>query len=367
MTKADIELINLINEGKSINEICDSLNVTRNKIYKKLLTLKNNGYSIKNSYYYNGDITYQLIHGNMNYTKDTVMIDMKKNENNFRAMVISDLHIGSDKQRLDLLYQVYNYCIKNNINIILNTGDVVDGWIGKNKKINKDIEHQLEYFIKKHPFDKNILNFICFGNHDVDSYVKFGINLKTILENYRQDLIAFTSTLGYIKVKHDNLVLCHQTDNRHVNLKDIKNSIIFEGHHHKFMTSFNNTTNNHLIYVPSLSEIYINNQITFPTALVIDFDLEAGLFSKGIISQLISNGNEFIKIGEFKLTNIYQQKKNNNQEKEHVNTNNQTEINKQSNNDEKPKSLVKKKDDNFENMLKDFKHKQLMQKKYKYE
>lgn len=312
MIKSDVELIKLIQENKSINEICDILNCNRNKIYKKLLNLKNSGYTINQNYFYNGDIKYKLVKGRNFIDKNNVTIKMENTENKFCAMIISDLHIGSDKQRLDLLYQVYNYCAKNSINIILNTGDIVDGWIGTNKKINKDLEHQLNYLLKKYPFDKNILNFICLGNHDVDSYNKYGINLKVLLENYRHDLVAFGARMGTINIKNDNIILCHQTGSEQINLNNIENSIIFEGHHHKFATSYNHSLNNNLIYVPSLSDIYINKQITTPSALIIEFDLEANVFTHGIISQLISNGNSLIKINEIRLSNLHR-KQNKNQ------------------------------------------------------
>lgn len=305
MTRSESELIKLIKEDKTINEICESLNYSRNKVYKMLLNIKNNGYTINRKYYYNGDIKYKLVKGPNLYDKNSIEIKMKNTENKFRAIIISDLHIGSDKQRLDLLNQVYNYCIKNNINIILNSGDIVDGWFGKNKKINKDLEHQFNYLLKKHPFDKNILNFICLGNHDVDSFYRYGINLMSILENYRHDLIPFAVGEGTIKVKNGNIILFHQTDNEQISLNNYENSLIFEGHHHRFATYYNRALNNNLIYVPSISDIYINKQITIPSILSIELDLEANVFTHGVINQLISNGTELVKINEIRLSNLH--------------------------------------------------------------
>lgn len=324
MTKIEVQLINLINENKSINEICEILNFSRNQVYKRLLNLKNNGYTIKNMYYYNGDIKYKLIHGHLYFEENTTSIEMKKNENIFRAIVISDLHIGCDKQRLDLLDQVYNYCIKNNINIILNAGDLVDGWFGQNKKINKDIEHQLHYLLKKYPFDKNILNFICLGNHDSNSYQKFGINLKTLLTNYRHDLISFASGIGHINVKNDDIVICHPLNHNKSKFNEINDSIIFKGHHHRFASNFNEYFYNHIICVPSLSNIFLNNEFPLPSALTIEFNIgNHGKFNEGVVSQLISLNNELIKINEIKISNFHKKENmSNNVKKKNKNINN---------------------------------------------
>lgn len=362
MSKTDIQLVTLINEGKSINEICEHLMLSRNKVYKKLLNLKNNGYTILREYCYNGDIYYKQINDTINQNENSVTIKMEENENKFTAVVISDLHIGCDKQRLDLLDQIYDYCINNNINIILNTGDIVDGWFGQNKKINKNIELQLEYLLKKYPFDKNILNFICLGNHDVDSLKNFGINLKTLLNNYRHDLVAFASERGIVNIKNDKIVLCHQLGNNQISHSTLNNSIILEGHHHKFSTSFNHVLKNNLIFVPSLSDIYINKYIPLASALVINFDLENGLFTHGVISQLISNGNNFVKINEIKFCNLHT--KNKTSQANHSQINNEKTTTDQENLD-KPKAYNK--NDEFERMMDAFNKQDKLHKKYKYE
>lgn len=308
MTNIEVQLINLINKNKSLNEIENILNLTKQQIYRKLLKLKNNGYAITNEYYYNGDITY-LLHSTDKVSKNienNVIINMPDKENTFKAIVISDIHIGCDKQGLNALNYIYDYCIKNNIHIILNAGDLIDGWFGQNKKLNKDIEHQLQYLIKKYPFDKNILNFICLGNHDLNSYQKFGIDLKTILTNYRHDLVAFASGIGNIHIKNDNIVICHPINHSKSKFSEIEDSIIFKGHHHKYATDFNEFFHNHIICVPTLSNIFLNNQFPLPSALEIEFTINSnGKFNEGIINQLIYSDNNLIKINEMKISNFH--------------------------------------------------------------
>lgn len=376
MSKVEMHLIELITQNKSLNEICDLLNLSHRQLYKHILNLKNNGYTIMRNYYYDGNIFYEKINDSSELSDNTITINMNDNQNKFRAIVISDQHIGCNKQRLDLINQIYDYCVKNNINIILNTGDLIDGWIGPNKKVNKDIEHQLAYLLKRYPFDRNILNFICLGNHDVNSLKEFGINLKTILENYRHDLIAFASGQGQINIKNDQISMCHQLDHKAPNLGNFKNSIILDGHHHKFATSFNHNLKNHLIFVPSLSDIYTDKTIKIPSALVIDFDLENGFFTHGVISQLISDDNQFIKINEIRLSNLHSKNiKSSTSKKISSQSTNQNTINKENleqtstiaNDENSNNPKIYSKSNDFERMLADFTKNDQLRKKNKYE
>lgn len=58
-------------------------------------------------------------------SKEAIITELQ--ENNLKLLVISDLHFGNELERIDLVNRAYNYCIKNNIHIILCTGDIVDG------------------------------------------------------------------------------------------------------------------------------------------------------------------------------------------------------------------------------------------------
>lgn len=378
MSKIEMHLIELITQNKSLNEICDILNLSHRQLYKHILNLKNNGYTLTRNYYYDGNIFYQKINDSFNQSVNTITINMNDDQNKFRAIVISDQHVGCDKQRLDLINQIYDYCIKNNINIILNTGDLVDGWLGPNKKINKDIEHQLTYLLNRYPFDRNILNFICLGNHDINPVKNFGINLKTILENYRHDLIAFTSGKGQINIKSDQIVMCHQLEHKVHNSGNFKNSIILEGHHHKFTTSFNHNLKNNLIFVPSLSNIYTDKTIQMPSALVMELDLEHEYFTHGVVSQLISDGKKFIKINEIRLLNLHNKnmhkKKNTAQNispqstiQNTVNNENLEQVSTTVNDENSTNPKVHSKSNDFERMLADFKEKDKLQRRYEYE
>ena len=89
--------------------------MTNKQILRRLNDIKMDGINYLRNYHYNGDITFNLNKSFNSGFKNITNIKMKK-EDDFRAVIISDLHVGSELERLDLLYQVYDYCNKNNIN-----------------------------------------------------------------------------------------------------------------------------------------------------------------------------------------------------------------------------------------------------------
>ena len=58
MSDLTIQLLKLINEGKNLNEISETLHISHKKIFNYLTMIKNSGYDFKRSYYSNGDIIY---------------------------------------------------------------------------------------------------------------------------------------------------------------------------------------------------------------------------------------------------------------------------------------------------------------------
>ena len=124
-----------------------------------------------------------------NSKKISVDIITKEQDNKFTALVISDIHLGGGFERLDLLDKIYDYCVKNGIHIIINCGDLIDGTFSlTEKKISSTLE-QVDYLLKKYPFDKSILNFALLGDHDYSVLHETGQDLMITLSSYRQDIV----------------------------------------------------------------------------------------------------------------------------------------------------------------------------------
>lgn len=266
------ELIPCINSGFSNEYMCNKFNLTRQELYKELSKLRNNGILIKNKYYSDGSIYFK----SNNYCekfKSSESIITGPNENYMKVLAISDLHFGSVKERLDLVNKAFEYCTKNDINIILCCGDFIDGTFSKIEQRIKNPYDQIEYFLKNYPHDDNILTFGVGGDHDLSAFKSIGIDIREACKNNRTDIIIPDYTNVDINIKNDNIHLYHSTINRKMSYTP--SFICLHGHSHKFLYNVNGNRIN--VNIPSLSNILETN----PGVVEISFS-----FYKGYVNSL---------------------------------------------------------------------------------
>jgi len=299
MSDIDLKLLNLVNEGYTINEISDKLNMSRDDIYKLFRDLKQIGIDFKRDYYYSGDIIYAPkkdldVHQKYNF----VNIITKPEDNMFRAMIISDIHFGSVYERVDVLNKIYDYCIVNNIHIIIICGDFLDGiTLGRaESKLHKHPLEQFQHGLNNYPFDKNILSFLTLGNHDVDSLSSFGINFLEYLNNFRHDIVPIGYGNGRINIKNDKILvthpLCIGISN---NLELPGNYLLLKGHHHCTKSIIGNNGNCSLT-VPSVSNIFLTDNVFLPGAIDLIIKFKNGYFDTVYYDHLLIS-DKIYKIG----------------------------------------------------------------------
>ncbi|MFR7674748.1 MAG: metallophosphoesterase [Clostridia bacterium] len=300
MTSENERLLKNIKEEKTVNQISLDMNISNKKIFQRIKNLSVNGYSFSRQYYYNGDIKYIL---NKSFNDDdlTNRIIMDNEKNIFQALVVSDLHLGSCLERLDCLNLMYDYCIKNDIHIIVNAGDLINGMFGCPNNICS-YEEQARYLLKNYPFDKNILNFVTLGNHDADSLFSSGLDLAKILYYNRHDIVPLGYASGKIDVKGESILIKHRIKSQQSNNSNLENDSSFltlNGHLHKFSVS---NTGNLNIYVPSLSDIVLENASnTIPSFLKLQITFSGHMASLVDVEQLIVSNNKISVIGDTTL------------------------------------------------------------------
>ena len=112
MSEATEKLLNLINEGKTCNEISSILGITNKQLYNNLTNLRNKGLIYQRSYFSDGNIMYRPVKGirdlNNYYNSNKNTIFTNTSENSVQALVISDLHFGNNLERMDLVDMTYN-------------------------------------------------------------------------------------------------------------------------------------------------------------------------------------------------------------------------------------------------------------------
>lgn len=279
MTEKEILIFDMIEEGISLNEMAYYLKLSPRQVHQKIQKLTSEGYFISPIYYNDGEIKYCF--DKPMGTKHTLNLSID-GSNKFKALVIADMHLGNSLENLGYLYKAYDYARDNNIHVILNCGDLIDGNFTRGKQIISNVDEQIERVIKYYPHDKNILNFICYGNHDYSAYA-CGRDIAVALSKNRPDLISGGYGFSLINVLRDQFVMSHPLNN--INFKPMPNKVILEGHHHKAM--FKIERNNYIVSVPPLSDLCFG---------------EAN--NPGMIDMKLTFCSGFIHIGHFKLVDL---------------------------------------------------------------
>lgn len=288
MTEIKTQLLELIAKEKTINEISQQLKLSHKQIYALLRTLKLHGIEFQREYFYDGNIKYIPQNKRVNTDRTGIDLITKNIDQQISIMLISDLHFGSKYDRIDLVFKIYDYCIKNNIHIIINAGDLIDGVnIGEEKKL-KTFNEQIDFVIKNYPFDKNIINFVCLGNHDIDSFRSNNQDISSLLYNYRHDLVPLGYGLGNINIKNETIYVKHLISDYTTSFIPSE-SLILLGHSHKASLACNG---NLYVHIPTLSDIN-NERCGFPGALLMTITFKNGYFKTGRFEQLIIDKNIF--------------------------------------------------------------------------
>lgn len=290
--KKDISMLfYLLRNGKNNREICEILHMEPKELYEELLKLKNDGIRFSKKYYSDGSIKYKNVSSiqelnNYKITNQNRTIITDMNENSMKVLLISDLHLGNEKERLDLINRAFNYCIKNGIHIILCGGDLIDGAFTQGRQKITNIYKQIEYFIKNYPYDKNILTFSVGGDHDLSALTYASVDLIEVCNNYRHDIIIGGYNNTQINLKNDKIHLYHHIGSGTMRKTDAP--IILHGHSHKYSTEMRNNALN--ITIPTLSDI---NEL-MPSALELDLEFSNGYITNSLIKHIHFGSSEVI-------------------------------------------------------------------------
>lgn len=273
MTDTNIKIIDLIKENKTLREMCKILSISEKQLYVRLKQIINYGYQIDTKYYYGGDIKYEFL-SQKNLEENKVKIHMSTSNKTFRSIVISDMHIGNIKSDINLLCKVYEYASKNDIKTILNCGDNIEGDYTHDSLNLKDIYSQIDTLVKKHPYDKNIMNYIILGNHDHHSLTSDGLDIAERIKKARYDIVPIGHGVGAVGLKQDNIVMLHKLHDRFAPSVGNDSNLILTGHGHMMKTKAYEKLN---ICVPSLS--YVSPDKTkevIPGFIDLKIDFEKG-------------------------------------------------------------------------------------------
>lgn len=294
------KIIELIKQNKSVNEICEITNLSNKQLFNIISIIGNSGYLFNKKYYYDGNISYNQINSIQDILNNNVGIITTNDINHLNFILISDLHFGSKFERVDLMNIVYDYAIKNNINLIVIGGDLIDGTFGREKKYC-DTEKQIKHLLNDYPFDKNILSFAVLGDHDYSSLKENGQDLSRILQSYRQDIIPLGYQFGEIRVKKDAFFVKHgfANDFNDTGIRKnttISNGLFLKGHTHDKLTVWS-TGGATIVSLPPLCDL---NKSAIPSFSEMTMYFNTNRISNIIIKQNIIMDSKVIEINEIR-------------------------------------------------------------------
>ena len=304
MSETAKKVINLLFKNKSIKQIAVTLNITEKEVYTNIKEIISFGKEIKPVFYYNSDIRFEK--GIEEENK--VEIKLNQNDNYFRCLVVSDLHIGNKNSNIYLMDEVYEYATKNGINNILNCGDLIEGVYTSGTKTINSVEKQIETIITEHPYDKNINVFAVLGNHDFHSLYYDKIDIGKIIHNERYDINTIGYGKGIVSVGKENILLSHKIGKKY--MPDIKEiyKVQLIGHGHEMKTKAYDIFK---LCVPTLSNVTTGGQFkVIPGFIDMRIDLEKEHFEFIEAKHLIL-GNETIEVSKSscRLKTLYYNKK----------------------------------------------------------
>ena len=302
------EIMDLINkkilENKSASEICQELKITKKRLYYYLQLLKNKGFVFKTEYCSDGEVRYNVTHSLKSYNSinsNELNIKMPSDVSTLKTLVISDLHFGNELERLDLVDAMFNYCIKNDIHIILCCGDILDGTFSKEKQILANHIDQIEYFIKKYPFVPGISTLAVLGDHDFSILYNYNYDPMKIITQHRCDIGIGGYRHANVNIKDETILLHHKFFGKDKQ-EQFTSKIVLHGHHHSYTARMCSNTNALHINVPALCNIMTE----IPSALEMNLRFDENSLDTVSIKQLLATKNSIISLNnmEFHLNNV---------------------------------------------------------------
>lgn len=202
------ELINkikyLINKKKSLQVICEELELKDYEVIGIVELMKQQGELVD---YINGEIV-KLKKPPKN--EDTY--EIKYNLEHLKLLLISDTHLCSKYDRLDILRYLYDKAEDNGVKHILHSGDFTDGKSNRPEHIYELREHsfqgQVDYCIDKYPTFSG-KTYVIQGNHDNWWYKSSGSEILVPISKAREDIIYLGSDVADIKIGKLKIRLFH--------------------------------------------------------------------------------------------------------------------------------------------------------------
>ncbi len=151
------------------------------------------------------------------------------NSNKFKICMLSDTHLGSIYDRLDVLDYIYEKGDKKDIDFYFHSGDFFEGILEfpnhQSELVAPTFFDQIQYAFEKYPVS-NKNTFIINGNHEIITNKKEKRDLLEELQLLRNDLIYLKGIEAHLQIGDLRILIEHgSTNNLKMKINAIKKKL----------------------------------------------------------------------------------------------------------------------------------------------
>ena len=257
------EIINRIKREYTVASICADLNITLEELYNYVVELRQ-----KDKRYFYAKVcsnAEMMLSSHKQPENETIKITIPNGE--FSWVNISDSHVGNIYDQLDRFRSLEDFMYNENIIMLVNNGDSVDGPEHEDQSIERripNLDDQLVEFIENYPYIDGF-NAVKIGDHDNRDKTSDGYNFQSAIKEYRPDIKIYGNATGVFQVNNKEIMLCHDMKDKNISKAELLDDrIITYGHSHIYYnhSTYANGKPVIRIVVPSISNLPLHNGTT---------------------------------------------------------------------------------------------------------
>lgn len=196
----------LINKKRTIENIMKELELKEYEVFGFVEILRQDGYHIKfddGKFYFDKKIEVKVPN----------LYEMPKGISR-KILLISDTHLGSKYDRLDILRYLYERAEEEEIDTVLHCGDLGDGLYPNRPNHQYElrvhgVDEHLDYIVNKYPHKDGIRTLFIGGNHDYDYIRTAGFDMGKAVSKARSDMIYLGQDVADVKYGRTRIRMFH--------------------------------------------------------------------------------------------------------------------------------------------------------------
>lgn len=194
----------LVRKKKAFSQVCKELGLKDYELIGLVNLMKEDGELID---YVNGELVRLKTPPKVND-----VYEVSADADYFKLLLLSDTHLCSKYDRLDILRYLYAKAEDLGVKHILHSGDFTDGKSNRPEHIYELKEHsyegQIEYCVEKYPTFSG-KTYVIGGNHDEWWYKATGSEIVKAIANRRDDIVYLGSNVADLKINGLKIRLYH--------------------------------------------------------------------------------------------------------------------------------------------------------------